>query len=118
MDKLEKLRWALDRAVLAATLFANCDDGGTCNFDAPAFNFEAYGISKADAMRIIDEAGLYSYEWDMFPSKPGRGKRKHIQLVIVGFTSGQGNRRTKMAEAFCKQMQEDGCNCGMYYQMD
>ena len=96
---------ALRRATIACLAHANAEDGGTCNFDAPTLDYKTCGMTRDEAEKAIKAAGLHCYDWEK-------------QLVITGPFSGQGNRRTKMAEAFRESMTEDGVAAGMYYQMD
>lgn len=122
VDAPEKLRRALMRAwhkALAA--IGDGDDGGTCNFDSPAVDFRACGLTEQAAIRVIEQAGLRCYDWKPFRGyrdADGRLVRAPKFLVICGFQHGQANLRTTMAEAFCHSMNADGCECRMYYQMD
>lgn len=101
----DKLIRALNRAAIASAAHAEDEDGGTCNFDSPVLDYAAAGLSRDDAERIIGSVGLASYDWEKM-------------LVITGCFSGQGNRRTKMAETFMHSMIESGFPSCMYYQMD
>lgn len=101
----EILTRALLRAAAACASHIRDEDGGTCNFDSPTLDYKACGLKRDEAERIIKAAGLSCYDWEK-------------QLVITGPFAGQGNRRTKMAEAFCESMTRDGVAAGMYYQMD
>ena len=117
----EQLHRALDRATAAALMaIRDGEDGGTCNFDAPALEVSALQLTRAEAEDVIRAAGLRSFEW-----KPFRGRRENGRLIkapvfltINGFQRGQGNLRTRMSEAFCESLRRDGIPCGMYYQMD
>lgn len=117
----EHLARSLKRATHAAMLFAEEDDGGTCNFDSPALDFVACGLKEKDAERVIESLNLRCFTWKPFKNhrgEDGRMIRAPKFLVICGFQSGQANRRTRMAEAFCRRLNADGCECMMYYQMD
>lgn len=117
----DRLTWALKRAAIASVAHIAEHDGGTCNFDSPALDFSACGMSKADAERAIKGVGLHCREWQPFKNRRGDdGKivKAPTFLVISGFQSGQGNRHTHMAEAFCRSMNADGFETQMYYQMD
>lgn len=103
----EKLTNALKRAAIAAAPLLDREDGGTCNFDAPTLNCQACGLNMTMAKEAVKAAGLMGREW-------GRTGA----LIINGFMSGQGNRRTAMAEAFSKSLNAQGYSSGMYYQMD
>ena len=101
----DKLIRALRRATVASMAKANTDDGGTCNFDSPVLDYQAAGIARDEAERIIKAAGLSCYDWE--------------KMLVLGIaTFGQGNRRTEMAEAFMRSMIESGFPSCMYYQMD
>lgn len=117
----ERLAWALKRAAIASVSHLIDDDGGTCNFDSPAFDFSACGMRKAEAERVINDIGLRCFDWKPFKNHRGDdGKiiKAPTYLVISGFQSGQGYRHTHMAEAFCRSMNADGFETQMYYQMD
>lgn len=121
MDAVERLTRALKRAAIASVAHICDDDGGTCNFDSPALDFAACGMTRARAEEAIKSVGLYCHDWKPFKNHRGEdGKlvKAPTFLVISGFQSGQGLRRTRMAEAFCQQLNEDGFEAGMYYQMD
>jgi len=120
-DPEERLARALKRAAIASVSYIDEPDGGTCNFDSPALDFSACGMSKADAERVIKGVGLFCHDWKPFKNHRGDdGKiiKTPTYLVISGFQSGQGNRHTHMAEAFCQSMNMDGFETQMYYQMD
>lgn len=106
----QALAAALERGKQEAQRRAGQPDGGTCNFDAPALDYRAAGLTKRQAIAVIEAAGLTCFDW-----RPFRGP---AMLVIGGFASGQANRRTLMAEAFWISLQGDGFTACMYYQMD
>ena len=106
MTKYEALTEALKKAVEAAGKYADTEDGGTCNFDAPAIAYK--GMRKSLVIEAIKKAGLRSYDW-----KCGQN-----YLVICGGCHGQGNRRTSMAEAMTESLRASGYECTTYYQMD
>jgi hypothetical protein len=108
-NKYAKLTAALKKARDAAQLYANTEDGGTCNFDSPAIDYRAMHMSKAKTEEAIKAAGLRSFEWNSYGGK---------RLVICGIGAGQGNRRTRMAEAAYESLKADGMEACMYYQMD
>ena len=108
-SKYAALTAALQKAKKAAQLFANTEDGGTCNFDSPAIDYRAMHMSKAKAEEAIQAAGLRCFEWKSWGG---------MRLVICGIGQGQGNRNTRMAEAAEKSMKSDGIITCMYYQMD
>jgi hypothetical protein len=89
------------------------EDGGTCNFDSPAFRIER--ARKADIAAAAETAGIRVSEFHWF------GGQKWFWLCTT--VHGQGNLRTRMAEAACKVLkaaegQIKGLQVSMYYQMD
>lgn len=109
-DKYEALREALERAKVCAANARQDDDGGTSNFDSPVIDYRAMGMSKKKAVETVRESGLSCFDWYCYGRVLG--------LVLCGMTSGQGNCRTKMAEAFQTSLVSDGIAAGMYYQCD
>ena len=101
----DRLIRALRRATVASMEHAEDDDDGTCNFDSPVLDYKSYGITRDAAEQAVKSLGFHCYDWEDC-------------LVITGFLSGQGNRRTQMAEAFSKSLDNDGVPSGVYYQMD
>lgn len=106
MTKYEALTEALIKAVEIAKLYEGTEDGGTCNFDSPAITYK--GMRKSLVMEAIKKAGLRSFEW----------KCVENYLVICGGCCGQGNRRTRMAEAMTESLKASGYEVMTYYQMD
>lgn len=103
--ELDTLERAIQRAEAYAQKYANTEDGGTCNFDAPAIKVEA----SEKQMKMLD---WVTYKW---------GKRDtdgRTWYVLDLNLSGQGNRRTRMAEAVCEYLKLAGYKTMMYYQMD
>lgn len=110
MDKKYiELTKALVKAKQAAQAYANTEDGGTCNFDSPAIDYQEMHMSNAKAKEAIKAAGLQCFEWNSWAGK---------RLVICGIGAGQGNCRSRMAEAACESLKADGIAATMYYQMD
>jgi hypothetical protein len=106
MDKIKLLK-DLKIAKTIALEFINSEDGGTCNFDCPAIFWET-----KEEKKIIEEAltetSLYFQKWDGI---------KNCYL-IYGFLSGQGNKRTRMAELFSQSLKISGYKTAIHYQMD
>jgi len=103
--EIEALEMAILKAEKAARKYADTEDGGTCNFDAPAVKLKA------------TERQLSGMEWPMMKW----GKRQPdggTWFVILINLSGQGNRRTRMAEAAAKSLQESGYDATVYYEVD
>lgn len=106
--KILKLEEALAKANEAAQDVAHVDDGGTCNFDSVVIRLPRW--REKDIHQVLEDTGFdigdqlsgwfsgYRFVW--FPYE------------------GQANRRTMMAEAAKKSLQEDGYDVCMYYQMD
>lgn len=107
MTKYEKLTADLIAAKERAAQFINEDDGGTCNFDSAAIALPRWNVKKTQ--EAFEKAGLRASKWKCFGS---------YYYLIGGCYSGQGNRRTTMAEAVYKYLKEIGYQATMYYQMD
>lgn len=85
------------------------DDGGTCNFDQPVIDLSGWASKQIDVLRVKVPGmigtklsgkywkGCYFMEFELF---------------------GQGNLRSRMAEAAYKHMKEGGMPVRMYYQAD
>lgn len=102
---IARIQTAVHEAIEHGRGFATEDDGGTCNLDACIIMVP--GILESDAAKIIGAS--------LFKNHSIFGRHLHL-----GGTSGQGFRRTKMAEAqrdFLKANYPD-LRIGMYYQMD
>ncbi len=80
----------------------DADDGGSCNFDAPAWHERE---SKA-LIAAVKEAGGDTYKW-----------RKESFVLNFPFP-GQAQKRTVAAERMCLELREKGYPVGMYYQVD
>ena len=80
------------------------EDGGTCNFDAPMLTLPRW---NADSVRKTAElAGWHAWKY-------------YGSTWIFSFpTTGQGNRRTRRAEALERELRNFGYKTGVYYQMD
>ncbi len=108
-SKYTALTVALKKAQEAAKLYAETEDGGTCNFDSPVIDYRAMHMSKSKAEEAIRAAGLRCFDWKSYGG---------IRLVVCGIGYGQGNRNTRMAEAAEKSLKAAGVATSMYYQMD
>lgn len=96
-------------AVEAAKKCAEVDDGGTCNMDSPYFRVPRMRETTVLAAVQAGGSSAYSMEW----------LRSRIFMVSIPMEGmGQGNRRTRAAEAMAKAMQAAGLDAGVYYQMD
>lgn len=99
-DKLER---ALMNADKAARQFAESEDNGTCNFDTPVIRIKA------------TEKQMASLDYKVV--KVGEKGWKDCWFVFIPLM-GQGNRRTRMAEAAARSLIADGFEAGVYFQMD
>lgn len=100
-----KLEHDICNAEISARDFAAVDDGGTCNFDTPIVNL-GKGVNKKK---------LAEMDWRIEPvSERGNGGWYFVFIDL----RGQANRRTKMAEAAAKSLQESGWEASVWYQMD
>ena len=107
--KMQKLIDALQAAKLAAHAVCDMrDDGGTSNFDSPALSLPRWAAADVDA--CAKAAGLRCFEWKLY------GVRHWV--LTVPEPCGQGNNRTRMAEAMAASLNANGFEAGMYYQMD
>lgn len=87
------------------------DDGGTCNFDAPALSIPN-GMNCQQVKACCTSAGVSCFEWKPFKNSPK-------MIVLCGCSGpGQASLRTAGAEAACAFLRQRGYDCGMYYQMD
>jgi hypothetical protein len=103
-----RLADAINTAVIAAQVYANNEDGGTCNFDCAYLMVP--GMREKQAKEIEAQCGVYlSLHTYRFQGRI---------LQIIGGLSGQGLRRTKMAETMYASLQKDGIPAGMYMQAD
>lgn len=108
LEKVNKLIEAIERANKAALSIENNEDGGTCNFDTPIIKLdrwteeELHHVKKQTDVSIGDKLSGY---------------HKGYRFVFTEM-EGQANRRTRMAEAAKKSLQNDGYDVSMYYQMD
>lgn len=105
--ELNALNRALVLATLAASEFADTEDGGTCNLDMVTLKIK---IPKKLTQYIsVKLEKMYARDW-------GRLWRGYYVVDIPLF--GQGNRRTRMAEAACQALKDAGYDAMMYYQCD
>lgn len=102
IDALEK---AISIAEKEAQKYANTEDGGTCNFGAPMVKIKA------------TERQLAKMDWQVMKI----GKRQPdggTWYAIFINLEGQGNRRTRMAEAAAESLKKSGYNASVAYEMD
>ena len=105
--ELNELNQALINAVNAAAMLADTEDGGTCNFDMVTLKIK---IPKKLTQYIsVKLEKMLAHDWGRL--------WKGYYLVDIPL-SGQGNRRTRMAEAACESLKAAGYNAMMFYQCD
>lgn len=102
--KVDDLSKAFSKALAAAEVYANIPDDGTCNFDSAVL--WAKGWREADVKAAAEKVGLRVSKW-------GAG-----QFHILGYQSGQAERRSQMAEAFSEELRANGYISTVYYAMD
>lgn len=100
----DELTKALELAETEALKYADYDDGGTCNFDSPMV------ILKGTSIKTLEQ--LYGEHYGVYKLYAG--------AYIIGnlIMKGQGNRHTKMAEAFSEKLRQLGYNSYVHYVMD
>ena len=105
--ELNELNQALINAVNSAAMLDDTEDGGTSNFDMVTLKIK---IPKKFIQYIsVKLEKMYARDW-------GRLWRGYYLVDIP--LSGQGYRRTRMAEAACGSLRAAGYDAQMYYQCD
>lgn len=108
--KYAKLRDDIKAALEAgkAVEAENPEDGGTCNFDAPAIKLPRWSAEKVK--QAAKEAGTSAMDWDLW------GERR---FVIFPNSKAQANARSRNAEAMEYYLRRI-CryNCTLYCQAD
>ena len=104
---LKELNNALLNAVTAAAMLDETEDGGTCNFDSVILKIKIPAQFVPQTWVELDKMLVRDY------GKMWRG----CYMVDIPL-SGQANRRTRMAEAACKELNNAGYNAFLYYQCD
>lgn len=105
--ELNELNQALINAVNTAAMLDDTEDGGTCNFDMVTLKIK---IPKKFIQYIyVKLEKMYARDW-------GRLWRGYYLVDIP--LSGQGYRRTRMAEAACQALKDAGYDARVYYQCD
>jgi len=106
--KYLKLKLDLLAAYAETEHIEQTEDGGTCNFDAPVLHLNRWDGNKIK--QAAKEAGGSAFKWTW-------GSRV-MGWVFSPRSSGQGNRRSRRAEAISAALKAKGYNTGMYYAMD
>lgn len=108
LAKMHKLISDIEKAQEAANQFIDCEDGGTCNCDTVTIRLT--GFTPNEIKELQQNCPLVG---DKLTSRIFKGCRwLHFKL------SGQGNRRTKMAQEAYKSLESAGYDVSIYYQMD
>lgn len=110
-ELITALKKARAKAMVAGVL---SDDDGTCNFDSPVL-YMPKGTHKTTMDKIGLRAGVSFMKWE---SRPFAGADRSAWLIFGDFMIGQGNRRSRSAEAFAASLKADGIKSDTYYQMD
>lgn len=90
-----------------AAMLDDTEDGGSCNFDSVTLKINIPAKLAAQAWVKLEK--MLARDW-------GRLWRGHYMVGIP--LSGQGNRRTRMAEAACNALKSAGYDAQMFYQCD
>lgn len=106
-ERYKRLAETLKVAVMAAKAVAGGEDGGTCNFDSMMLSASKWNqkLVKAAAQKAnvrVFATRILGYKYYVFS---------------VPF-AGQGNARTRQAEAMAQAMEAAGYDASVYYQMD
>lgn len=88
-------------------MFDDTEDGGSCNFDSVTLKISI--PAKLAAQTWVKLEKMLARDWGGF-------WRGHYMVAIP--LSGQGNRRTRMAEAARDALKSAGYNAVMFYQCD
>lgn len=107
--KYAKLRDDLRAAYDATSWAEHTEDGGTCNFDSPALDLPRW--NEKLVKQAAKEAGMGAFKWTC-------GKSVVLGWVFSFQSTGQGNRRSRRAEAIRDELKKRGYEASMYYQMD
>lgn len=83
------------------------EDGGTCNFDASAISLPRWNTAKVK--QAAKEAGTGCFKWNWWGA---------VQFVFDPDTRGQGNARSRNAEAMTAALKSMGYDAFNYCQMD
>lgn len=103
--KVIELEHLIKRAEDESMAFKDVEDGGTCNIDTPIIKLPE-GIKPRDLEQLswhVIRVGERGFEGWYF-----------LYTRILG----QGDRRTAMAEAVAKYLNNNGVEASVYYQMD
>lgn len=107
--KYAKLRDDLKTALAAGRAAEDADpeDGGTCNLDSSALLLPRWNAAKVE--QAASEAGTGCFVWNLCGTK---------RFVFIPNTKGQGNARSRNAEAMTKALRALGYDAFDYCQID
>lgn len=106
-ERYKKLAESLKAAVEAAKAVAGGEDGGTCNFDSMMLDLPKWNQTLIELS--AKEAGIQAFDTRIL--------RHKYYIFSVPF-GGQGNARTRQAEAMAQAMKSAGYDASVYYQID
>lgn len=108
MDKYAKLTEALIDALEYGAEVEKCnpEGGGTCNFDSLCLTLPHWCGKKIE--QAARDAGSRAFKWNFCG----------VHWIFRPYTHGQGNARTRNAEAVADRMRDLGYDAGVYYAMD
>lgn len=101
-NEVKKLGEAMIIANNYAITFADTDDGGSCNFDHPIIKIKRLTAKQAEQLPLRVSKCYGGGGW----------------WSVYCALHGQAMRRTAMAEAFARKMDELGYESAVYYMMD
>lgn len=103
--EIDALELAIMRAEQDAQKYADTEDGGTCNFDSPMVRIKA------------TEKQLSVMDWPVY--KYGKRHADGTTWFVISMNlNGQGNRRTRMAQAAADSLRAQGYETSLYQSMD
>lgn len=107
--KYARLRDDLKKALKAGidAEHDNPEDGGSCNFDSASISL--YRWNEKLVERAAEEAGTKCFKWNLYGN---------ARYVFNPKTHGQGNARSRNAEAMTKALKVMGYDAMDYSQMD
>lgn len=100
----EDLKRARDSALRKC---ARVDDGGTCNFDAPALYLPRWNGELVKA--AAKAAGVGAFKWESFGP---------VKWVFTTRSGAQGNKNSAVAEYMMRELERAGYSGLVYAQMD
>lgn len=100
---LNKLMNDIAYAAAVAIMYDEVEDGGSCNFDTPIVELTLTKKERVAVAEFLTPIGTRGY--------------KNCYFVEVPLY-GQGNRRTRMAEAAAEALRKEGYKASVYYQLD